>query len=187
MDGLTLAGIAVALAMDAFTVALATGLNLPEMTGRHWCRMAFHFGLFQALMPVIGWVTGRSLYQSLQGFDHWIAFLLLSLVGGKMVFDSLSEAKAAHGQNDPTRGKTLIILAVATSIDALAVGVSLGMLGIGIWVPAVTIGLVCFMLTALGMILGRKAGEMFGRRIGVAGGVILIGIGTKILWEHLSF
>jgi len=181
----TIFGLAAALAMDAFAVALAAGLNLPSLTGRHLFRMAFHFGLFQALMPIAGWLAGRSLHRSLAAYDHWIAFALLTLIGGKMIFDTLSNQDPAAVRNDPTRGKTLIMLAVATSIDALAVGISLGMLGIDIWRPAAIIGLVCAALTAIGMILGRNAGNLLGQRVGAAGGLILIAIGVKILWEHL--
>ncbi len=185
MDLLTLFGIALALAMDAFAVALGTGMNLAKLTGRHLFRLGFHFGLFQALMPVIGWLAGIGLQQKIAAWDHWIAFGLLAFVGGHMLWEARSEAHEEKADQDPTRGMSLVILSVATSIDALAVGFSLSVLGVSIWTPALVIGLVAGVLTVAGMLLGRRAGDQWGPRVEIAGGLILIGIGVKILVEHL--
>jgi len=185
MDYLTLLGIALALAMDAFAVALATGMNLATLTGRHLFRLGFHFGLFQALMPVIGWLAGLTVQQHIAAWDHWIAFGLLAFVGGHMLWEAGSEAHEEKRANDPTRGLSLIMLSVATSIDALAVGFSLSVLGVSIWMPAVVIGLVAGALTVAGMLLGRRAGDQWGPRVEIIGGLVLIGIGLKILAEHL--
>lgn len=185
MDTLTLLGIAVGLAMDAFAVAVATGIVLGNVSGRQTFRLSFHFGLFQFLMPVIGWQAGLSFVQYLGNYDHWIAFGLLGAIGGKMILDAFREDPEARPVSDPTRGVSLVLLSVATSLDALAVGLSLGVLRIRIWVPAVVIGLVAAGLTAAGMHLGRPLGVRFGRKMEVAGGLVLIGIGIRILVGHL--
>jgi putative Mn2+ efflux pump MntP len=185
MDLLTLLGIAVALAMDAFAVALATGMNLATLTGRHLFRLGFHFGLFQALMPIIGWLAGLAVQQRIAAWDHWIAFGLLAFVGGHMLWEAFTDDDAEAQANDPTRGLSLVLLSVATSIDALAVGFSLSVLGVSIWMPAVVIGLVAGALTVAGMLLGRRVGDRWGPRVEIVGGLILIGIGLKILAEHL--
>lgn len=184
MDFLTLFGIAVALAMDAFAVALATGLMLPKLTGRHLFRFGFHFGLFQALMPLIGWYAGRGLRTSIEAYDHWIAFVLLAVIGIRMCHGALQAAEDQDERKDPTRGWSLVMLSVATSIDALAVGLTLAMLGSEIFIPALTIGLVCAILTLVGMYLGRKIGRNWGPKVEFLGGLILLGIGIKILLEH---
>lgn len=187
MDWLTLIGIAVALAMDAFAVALGAGLTLQALTGRHLFRFGFHFGLFQAGMPVLGWLTGLSVQRSIAAYDHWVAFGLLALVGGKMIHEALSQKEEKPVGRDPTRGWSLVSLSVATSIDALAVGLSLAMLGVSIWVPAAVIGVICAALTIAGMLLGNRIGAAWGGRVEVLGGVVLIAIGLKILLEHTLF
>ncbi len=183
MDTTTLFGIALALAMDAFAVALGAGLTLGTLTGRHLFRLSFHFGLFQALMPVIGWLAGMTVQKWISAYDHWLAFALLGFVGTKMIYEAFhpEEEKA---EKDPTRGMTLIVLSVATSIDALAVGLTLGMIGVSIWFPATIIGVVAGVLTMAGMLLGRRIGTLWGPRVEILGGLVLLGIGLKILLEH---
>ena len=176
----TILVIAVALAMDAFSVAVASGISLPEVTGRHVFRLAWHFGLFQFMMPVIGWYAGRMATGLVQAYDHWIAFGLLTFIGAKMVKEAFA-AEHERSQSDPTRGLSLVALSVATSIDALAVGVSLAMLRVDIMLPSLTIGFVCGLLTLLGLRLGRKIGTIVGKRIECVGGLVLIAIGLKIL------
>lgn len=185
MDTVTLLGIAVALAMDAFAVALATGLTLPVMSGRHMFRLGFHFGLFQALMPVIGWLAGLTIQGWISAYDHWIAFGLLAFVGGKMIHEALTGGEDEEAlERDPTRGWSLVMLSVATSIDALAVGLTLAMLNVSIWMPSLVIGLVAGALTVVGMLLGRRISGIWGKRVEVFGGLVLCGIGIKILVEH---
>jgi putative Mn2+ efflux pump MntP len=184
MDFITLFGISLALAMDAFAVALAVGLAVAPLTGRHLFRLGWHFGLFQALMPVIGWLAGITVQQWIAAFDHWLALGLLSFVGGKMIYEAFSDVAEKSRTGDPTRGASLVLLSLATSIDALAVGLSLGMLGVSIWLPAVIIGLVAGILTVVGMLLGRRAGALWGKRVEVLGGLILIAIGIRIVLEH---
>jgi putative Mn2+ efflux pump MntP len=187
MDTITLIGIAVALAMDAFAVALATGLALPQMNGRHLFRLGFHFGLFQALMPVLGWLAGMSIQAWIADYAHWIAFALLVFVGSKMIHEAFADHDANDQGRDPTRGWSLVLLSVATSIDALAVGLTLAMLNVSVWVPSLVIGLVAGVLTVVGMLLGRRISGIWGKRVEVVGGLTLCGIGVKILLEHTLF
>ena len=187
MGWMSLIAIAFALAMDAFAVAVATGLVLEPMTRRHVFRLAFHFGLFQALMPAIGWAAGSVVHRHLAAVDHWIALGLLVVVGGRMIRGALGETEGRPAaRSDPTSGWSLVGLSVATSIDALAVGLTLAMLGSAILVPAVVIGLVAAAFTTAGMLLGRRIGTAWGRRVEILGGLILIAIGVKIVLEHLS-
>jgi putative Mn2+ efflux pump MntP len=172
--------------MDAFAVAVATGIALGTVSARQTLRLAWHFGFFQFLMPVVGWMAGLSVERFLSGYDHWLAFGLLLFIGGKMIHEAVAGEKAGEAGRDPTRGASLVVLSVATSIDALAVGLSLGVLRVGIWYPAVVIGFVAFALTVAGLHLGRRIGEAAGRRMEIAGGAILIGIGFRILVGHLS-
>jgi putative Mn2+ efflux pump MntP len=179
-------GIAFALAMDAFAVSLGLGLSLKPATGGQTFRLAFHFGLFQFLMPVVGWAAGETLIRHIEKYDHWVAFVLLLGVGGKMIYESFRPEKGSgSGRSDPTRGASLLVLSVATSLDALAVGLSLAALRVDIVFPAVVIGIVAFAMTVAGMKIGPSLGKIIGRRAELLGGVILILIGIKILVDHL--
>jgi len=184
MDFLSLLFIALALAMDAFAVALAAGAVLYPVSRRQLFRLGFHFGLFQGLMPILGWLAGRSVQTLISAYDHWIAFGLLAYVGGKMIHEAFADDDDSPG-TDPTKGLTMVMLSIATSIDALAVGLSLAVVGITIWTPAVVIGITASILTVTGMLLGGKVGPIWGKRVEIIGGVVLIGIGVKILMEHL--
>lgn len=179
--------IALALAMDAFAVALATGLKL-RCSLVQTVRMAGAFGFFQFLMPVLGWALGLGVRSYIESFDHWVAFVLLAFVGGKMLWEVWKgEGEAC---SDPTRGGTLLLLAIATSIDALAVGISIAVLKVDIWYPAVVIGLVCFCISAAGMQFGRlvvREGSRLAAWANIFGGLVLLGIGFKILYEHGVF
>jgi putative Mn2+ efflux pump MntP len=186
MNWITILGIALALAMDAFAVALAAGTVIAPLTGRHLFRFGFHFGLFQLLMPIIGWLAGMTVQKWISAYDHWIAFVLLAIVGGRMIWAAFDEQND-NAASDPTRGMTMVMLAVATSIDALAVGLSLAMLHVSIWWPATVIGVVAGVLTVIGMLLGRRLGTIWGKRVEICGGLILCAIGLKILLEHIVF
>lgn len=170
--------------MDAFAVAIATGLTIRPISGRHVFRMAFHFGLFQFMMPILGWLAGQTLHVWISAFDHWIAFALLGFIGGKMIWESFHEERR-EGRGDPTRGWLLLTLSVATSIDALAVGLSLAFLKVSIWMPSVVIGVVAAGMTALGITFGSRVGARFGKWAERAGGAVLVGIGARILYLHL--
>jgi manganese efflux pump family protein len=186
--GWELVALAVALAMDAFAVAVATGVSLRTVSGRQTFRLAYHFGLFQALMPILGWAAGRTFVGAIEAFDHWAAFGLLAFVGGHMLWEAL-RGEGQHAGSDPTRGLSLIILSLATSLDALAVGLSLSLLGISIWWPALVIGLVCTAITAAGLHLGRLAATAarLGRWAEALGGLVLLAIGLRILFQHGAF
>ncbi|OYV68701.1 MAG: hypothetical protein B7Z74_08190 [Deltaproteobacteria bacterium 21-66-5] len=188
MGGWELLALAVALAMDAFAVAVATGATLRQVTGRQTFRLSYHFGFFQAVMPVLGWAAGRTFARSIETFDHWAAFGLLAFVGVHMIWDAARGVEEGEDR-DPTRGARLVVLSLATSMDALAVGLSLSFLGVAILWPACVIGLVCAALTAGGLHLGRLAGAAtrMGRLAGVLGGIVLLAIGVKILFQHGVF
>lgn len=185
MNWLTTLLIAVGLGMDAFAVSLAVGSQRQSLSFRPLFRLSFHFGWFQFLMPVIGWYLGSRIEQYFKDFDHWIAFALLALIGVKMIREALSDDRGHLSRSDATRGWTLVALSVATSIDAFAVGLSMSFLGIDVWIPSVIIGLVAAAMTLVGMVYGKRLGLRFGRRMELIGGIVLIGIGIKIVVEHL--
>jgi len=176
--------LALGLAMDAFAVSIAAGIVIPRITLRTRLRLAFHLGLFQFLMPVVGWAAGLTVREHIEAYDHWIAFTLLAFVGGKMVIDAFGHEDSER--DDPTRGWKLVVVSVATSIDALAVGISLGVLhSEGIVYPGIVIGIVAAAFTAAGLHLGKRLGAVFGKRMEVVGGLVLVAIGVKILLDHL--
>lgn len=185
MDILTLLLIAIGLAMDVFAVSLGVGIQFKKPTFRQIFRLSFHSGLFQALMPIIGWSAGLGVEKLVEAYDHWVAFGLLAFIGGKMIYESSRNDREALS-SDPTKGMTLIILSIATSIDALAVGFSLALLKINIWFPSVIIGIVAMVMSIIGILLGKRVGVLFGRRVSMVGGLILFIIGFKILFEHLT-
>lgn len=176
--------IALSMAMDAFAVCLGAGTQEQISGPRPTFRLAFHFGLFQFLMPLLGWLAGATIEHYIAAYDHWIAFGLLAFVGGRMVWSGF-HPEAEEKNNDPSRGWTLILLSIAVSIDALAVGLSLGIIGVIIWVPAVVIGIVTGLVSWLGLRLGNTLGEKFGKRMEIIGGMILILLGVRILLVHL--
>jgi putative Mn2+ efflux pump MntP len=189
MDFLTVLLIALALAVDAFAVALASGVRLCLVSGRQTFRLAFHFGLFQAMMNIIGWMAGLSVRTLLESIDHWLAFGLLVLVAAKMIKDSFAGREEEAQKVDPTRGYTLVMLSVATSIDSLAVGLSFSVLNVSVWMPAAVIGVVATLLTVIGLKLGCLLGSAsrIGARAEIAGGLVLLGIGFNILHQHGVF
>ena len=183
MDFAELLLIAVGLSMDAFAVSVCKGLSVKELKGRHVLLAGLYFGGFQALMPVIGWLLGYRFESLITEIDHWIAFLLLALIGGNMIRESFSEDEEL---NDDFGVKTMLLLAVATSIDALAVGITFAFLSVKILPAAGTIGLTTFLLSGVGVLIGRAFGARWKSGAERAGGLILILIGLKILLEHLG-
>lgn len=184
MDYLTVALTAVGLAMDCLAVSLSCGIVMPGFSKRDALRLGLAFGGFQAGMFFIGWAGGTAFASYIEDIDHWVAFGLLAVVGVKMLKDGIdNESECAH--LNIRRLKVLVILAVATSIDALAVGISYAMLDISITVPAIMIGLASFGFALAGGLSGSKLGERFGKRMEILGGIILIILGVKILAEHL--
>jgi manganese efflux pump family protein len=176
--------IALSLAMDAFAVSIAAGLIIERITARHVFRAAFHFGLFQSMMVIIGWLAGRYFAALLSAIDHWVAFALLALIGGRMLREAYSEEGSLKSV-DPTRGWMLVTLSIATSIDSLAVGLSLAMLRVSVWVPSAIIGVVTAAMSVIGIGFGSRLGHRWEKRAEIAGGLLLIGIGIHILVSHL--
>lgn len=180
--------LSVGLAMDAAAVSAARGMAVPAVRPRHALLVALFFGGFQALMPVVGWVIGARIGPLVEAWDHWIAFVLLGAIGAKMLWEARgSKEKAPPRSEAELFGlRIMLALAVATSIDALAVGITLPMLEAPFALSVTTIGVTTAVLCVAGLVLGRRAGAMLGKRLDVAGGLILIGLGVKILVEHLG-
>lgn len=178
--------IAVSLGIDAFAVAVSVGILLVRPNARQTFRLAFHFGLFQFLMPVIGWYAGSFFVAQLSAIDHWIAFLILSGLGVKVLKEAFADGtdRAKSFSADPTRRMSLIVLSVATSIDALAIGVTLACLKVEIVFVSVVIGIVAAAMTLAGLYAGRLLGLRVSKYAGIAGGLLLIAVGSRILYEH---
>ena len=178
--------IALALSADTFAVSVASGVNIGKSSLTNALKMGIFFGGFQALMPVIGWLAGNGMKSFVSGFAHWIAFFLLFFIGGKMIWESFQLEEAMEKKN-PFRTFMLLILAIATSIDALAVGITFSMIGISIILPVMVIGGITFCVTLLGLFVGKRMAHFFENKIEIAGGIILMLIGVKILFQHYDF
>lgn len=184
MELITTFIIAVSLAMDAFAVSLCVGTSGLTNDFKAKFRLAFHFGLFQTLMTLIGWFVGSTVANLINGIDHWIAFALLGYVGINMIRSGFDKDKECF-EKDPSRGKTLLMLCVATSLDALAVGLSMALIKTPILLPSIIIGVVTLSLSAFGLLAGAKLGSRFGKRMEVVGGIILVFIGIRVVVTHL--
>lgn len=174
--------IAVGVSMDAFAVSIAKGISASRVGWRHALLAGLWFGAFQALMPCIGYFLGLGFATFIGQWDHWVAWLLLTLIGANMVKESFS--KDEDEVSDGWGFWHMLTLAVATSIDALAVGVSFAFLEMSIWMPIIIIGITTMMFAIAGVLLGKKVGERFKSKAELVGGLVLITIGIKILWEH---
>ncbi|UCE04745.1 MAG: manganese efflux pump [bacterium] len=184
MEFLTILLLAVSLAIDAFTVAIAVGIVLTTVSFRQTFRIGFHFGFFQFFMPIIGWLIGINVVKFIEAIDHWIAFGLLSFIGCKMIRDVFRSEERKY-YNDPSQGWNLIVLSIATSIDALMVGISLALINSPILYPATVIGIITMILSTVGILFGPKLGKLFKKYAVIFGGIILIIIGIRILASHL--
>jgi putative Mn2+ efflux pump MntP len=173
-------GIAIALGCDAFAVGLGVGLTCTRP--RQLFRLSFHFGLFQFLMPLIGYLAGSQVAFLAETWGPIMAAGVLIFLGGHMIWDALKDEEATECRVDPTKGFSLVVLSLATSIDALGVGFSLGLLGGAIWWPAVVIGIIAAVMTLSAMLMGQRLSQALGRKVTMAGGVILIGIAAKFLF-----
>lgn len=179
--------IAVGLAVDCFTVSLCIGSSPRPLTFRSIFRVSFHFGLFQGGMAFLGWLLGTSLVQLLTRVDHWIALLLLTWVGGRMIIEGVSahEASPEESCEDRSRGISLILLSIATSIDSLGVGLSLAFIDAEITSASLLIGITSLILSVVGLLGGRRIGQRFGKRAEVIGGIVLVIIGLRIAISHI--
>ncbi len=183
MEFLTSLLIALGLAMDAFAVSLGIGTTGQAKDRRAKFRLAFHFGVFQAGMTLLGWLAGSTIANFINAFDHWIALVLLAYVGINMIRSGF-DADGETYRTDPSKGKTLMMLCVATSLDAMAVGLSMAMIHTPVIFPSLIIGVVASGLSIFGLLAGHKLGEAFGKRMEILGGLILVGIGIRILLVH---
>jgi putative Mn2+ efflux pump MntP len=185
MTIISLLFIAIALSFDAMAVGAANGAHHHQMSRVMALRIAFFFGLFQFIMPIIGWLIGVGLEQMVSKYDHWIAFILLLILGIKMIAESLKPAE--EKEIDISSYKILLLLSVATSIDALIIGMTFALLPVNIWLAISVIGITTFILTFISIYVGKKCGECWGKKAEILGGIILIIIGTKILISHLLY
>jgi putative Mn2+ efflux pump MntP len=176
--------VALGLSADCFAVALGGSIAMKSFSRFQVLRAAIAFGFFQALMPVLGWLIGQTVVDLIADYDHWVAFGLLAIVGGHMLWESFHHRDGAR-RTDITKGWPLLVLSLATSIDALAVGLTFPFLEVNVWVASPTIGAVAFVATVVGFLLGRKVGELAGRWAAAVGGLLLIAIGLRILLTHL--
>lgn len=184
MEWYTMLFIAVGLAMDAFAVSLGAGTSGNARKPRPIFRLSFHMGLFQGLMTFLGWLAGSTIANLISTVDHWIALGLLAFVGTRMIQSGFSKEDEG-GKTDLSRGSSLIMVCIATSIDAMAVGLSLAMLKTSILPPSIVIGVVTLGLSLFGLLAGNQLGAHFGKRMEILGGLILNGIGIRILITHL--
>ena len=185
MTGLEIWLLAIGLAMDCFAVSIASGIILKRVQLRPMLIMALAFGFFQALMPLLGWIGASFFSHLIESIDHWIAFAILAFLGGRMIMESFKDEDCRH-EFDPTKLKVVAALAVATSIDALAVGVTFAFLDVSIAPAAAFIGCLTFAISAAGLKIGTVFGTKYRNKAECFGGIVLILIGLKILFEHLG-
>lgn len=185
MNFLTIFLIALALAMDAFAVSIASGIAIKKLRINHAFTIALWFGIFQAIMPLIGWLGGISLRDLLSSIDHWVVFGLLLLIGLKMIWEAF-QIEPIEKESNPLDIRILFVLSLATSIDALATGVSFALLGIPVVMPVIIIGIVTFILSFAGVWIGDRSGNLFGKKMEIVAGIILIAIGLRVLISHLA-
>jgi putative Mn2+ efflux pump MntP len=185
MNLITVLGIAFGLSMDAVAVSITCGWTIRDLRIRHALRIALFFGTFQAVMPLLGWTIGIRMRSLIENVDHWVAFGLLTGIGVKMIVESLRK-KPEGPPTNPLHLPVLLVLSLATSIDALAVGIGFALLSGSIIAPIAIIGLVTFVLSFIGVYAGGRFGHLIGKKLEIVGGMVLIGIGIKILVEHIS-
>ena len=185
MDTISIILIAIGLSMDSFAVSLSNGLCLKNLSLKKILTISLSLSIFQALMPLIGWLAGSGIETYIKEFDHWIAFILLSFIGIKMIYDAMMNKN--HESVNQLKIPTLMAQSFATSIDAFAVGISLALLNISIVAPVIIIGITTLIFSLLGLQLGKLFGKKIGKPVEIFGGLVLLGIGIKILIEHLHF
>lgn len=187
MDIITILLIGLGLSMDAFSVSVTDGIVLKNPKPLQSAKIALFFGGFQFLMPCLGYLLASSFSKYITAFDHWIAFVLLGFIGGKMIIDAIFEKDEDAQIKNPLSLSTLLVLAVATSIDALAVGVTFATMAVSVVFASAIIGIMTFVICLVGVFIGSRFGNLLGNKAEIVGGLVLIGIGIKILVEHLFF
>lgn len=178
--------LSIGLGMDAFAVSVCKGISMKKMDWKKACIVGLYFGGFQALMPVIGYFLGTSFQSIITNIDHWVAFVLLGIIGGKMIQEAFQKDKDEEEYSSDVSVKTMLILSVATSIDALAVGITFAFLNVNLLLAITFIGLITFVLSVVGTKIGNRFGDKYKGKAEFIGGIILILIGFKILFEHLG-
>ena len=186
MEYFTIFLIAIGLCFDSFAVSVSSGLTHQKIKFHQALRIAFSLAFFQGLMPLVGWMLGYSLKFYMIEWDHWVAFILLGSLGGKMLYESLTNGEEEKTFN-PLNFWVIIGMSLATSIDALVVGFTLAMVDVTIYISVIIIGVVTFLVSMLGILFGKKTGNRYGKKVEIIGALILIGIGVKILIEHLFY
>lgn len=177
--------IALGLSADCFAVALSGSISNTNHSWRGLLRVSLAFGMFQALMPVLGWLAGRTMVEFIADYDHWAAFALLAIVSGRMLWQAFHPRRSQDKETDITQGVLLITLSIATSIDALAVGLSFAFLEVNIAMASLTIGTVAFLVTIAGFMLGKRASKAIGKRAEAIGGLILLAVAFRVLLSHI--
>lgn len=182
MDILEILIIAIGLAMDAFAVSISKGMTIKKLTVRNITTVSLYFGVFQAFMPFLGYILGKSFESYVMHIDHWIAFILLSFIGANMIKEAFSDKDIKKPE---ICVKEMLPLAIATSIDALAIGITFAFLKVNILYSTTIIGIVTFIISGIGVLIGNRFGKKYGKKSELLGGIILIAMGIKILIEHL--
>lgn len=184
MTLLTIILLAFALAIDAFAVSIASGIAIKDLKIKHSLIIAAWFGIFQAIMPLLGWIGGLKLQRFISGIDHWVVFGLLLFIGAKMIYEAY-RIESVEDRSNPMDVSVLFILSIATSIDALAAGFSFALLNVSVVSPVIIIGLITFIMSFIGVWIGNKGTHFFEKKMEIAAGIVLISIGIKVLLEHL--
>ena len=187
MEVITLIFLAIGLSIDSFAVSISCGLMMTGITFWKATRIGFSLAFFQALMPLIGWFIGKKIESMVSSFDHWLAFGLLTIIGGRMILESLKKSEEEKKKINPLDPKVLLGMSIATSIDALIVGISFAFISINLYLTTFIIGFTTFFFSMLGILFGKKTGSRFGNKMEIIGGIILISMGIKILHEHHVF
>ena len=185
MDLLSIFIIAVSLSVDSFAASVVLGASSKRVKIINVIKVAFIMGFFQSMMPIIGWGVGDKFKYLISNYDHWIAFVLLGIVGGKMIYESFNDGNKPENSFHISNFYLLVTLGISTSIDALVVGVGFGILKVSVFTPAIIIGVITFLFSATGVLVGKNVGAKFGSKFEIIGGVVLILLGVKILIEHL--
>lgn len=187
MNFITVFLLGLSLSLDAFAVAVSSGIAFGQPNTRAAIKTGVFFGGFQGLMPIFGYILAMSVAGYIEAFDHWIAMVLLAFLGIRMIWENLSQKSDEQPAHDPQSTKWLFLMAITTSIDALAAGITIAFNHYNIWLSALVIALITFAMSVAGVLLGFRLGRLFSKRAGVIGGMILIALGIKVVFDHLFF
>lgn len=187
MNLITLSLIGIGLSVDSLAASITTGACSRKIRVSHVLKVAVFMAVFQGTMPLLGWIIGSSFKSVIASFDHWVAFILLLGIGGKLIYEGIKSSNDENSGLAPTKTLLLMGMALATSIDALIIGISFGLIDVDIWLAMVVIGIATFIFSSLGVLVGKKIGKSINKGIEVAGGMVLIALGLKILIEHIYF